>query len=227
MTHVLIADSDSSFRESLCGSLAKEGYEVEGVEEGKAALVAIKRGDLDFIIGEVNLPGVDGLGLLQMAHDLSPRTLVILVAAQPSLETAVGAIRHGAQDYLIKPVSTKEVVNRIFHLMEHRHYSEEIQFSRRRSNHTFAFNGIIGKSKVLERVLDVVRKVAPTQATILISGDSGTGKELVARAVHSSSDRRDKLFLPVKCGALPDTLLESLLFGHIRGSFTGAFANQE
>lgn len=227
MVHVLIADPDSSFRESLCGSLAKEGYEVEGVGEGKAALDAIKRGDLDLIIGDVNLPGVGCLDLLQSAQDLSPRTMVILVAAHPSVETAVGAIRHGAHDYLVKPISAEEIVHRTLQLMERRHHSEEVQFLRRRVNRTIPFNGIIGKSRALERILNVVKKVAMTQATILISGDSGTGKELIARAIHSSSDRQDKLFLPVNCGALPDTLLESLLFGHLRGSFTGAFANQE
>lgn len=227
MRRILIADPDLSFRESLCETLGQEGCEVEGVGEGEAALEAIKRGDLDFILAEVDLPGLSGLDLLQQAQGLSPQTLVLLITARPSLETAVGAIRQGAQDYLLKPVSTKEVVDRILQLMECRHHAEEVQFLRRRMGHAFDFNGIIGKSKALERVLDVVKKVAPTEATILISGDSGTGKELIARAIHSNSDRNDNLFLPVNCGALPDTLLESLLFGHMKGSFTGAFANQE
>jgi len=228
MSRILIADSDTSFCESLCESLRKEGHEIEGVDDGKAALEAVTKGDWDLLLCEVNLPGAEGLELLQRAQDLSPRTLVLVVSSNPSLETAIEAIiRYGAQDYLIKPISTKEVADRILQLIERRYHAEEVQFLRRRIPRTYDFAGIIGKSKALEKVLAVVKKVAPTQATILISGDSGTGKELIALAIHSNSDRKDKLFLPVNCGALPDTLLESLLFGHMKGSFTGAFANQE
>jgi DNA-binding NtrC family response regulator len=227
MPRVLIVDPDSSFRESLFESLRKEGQEVEGIEDGGTALEAIAKGDWDLLLCEVDLPGAKGLELLHRTQDLSPRTLILVVSSSPSLETAVEAIRYGAQDYLLKPISTKEVVDRILQLIEHRYHAEEVQFLRRRIPRTYDFVGIIGKSKALERVLNVVKKVAPTQATILISGDSGTGKELIARAIHSNSDRKDKLFLPVNCGALPDTLLESLLFGHMKGAFTGAFANQE
>ena len=227
MPRILIADPDSSFCESLSESLRKEGHEVEGVEDGGVALEAVTNGDWDLLLCEVDLPGAKGLELLQRAQDLSPRTLVLVVSSSPSLETAVEAIRYGAQDYLLKPISTKDVVDRILQLIERRYHAEEVQFLRRRIPRTYDFVGIIGKSKALEKVLNVVKKVAPTQATILISGDSGTGKELVARAIHGNSDRKDKLFLPVNCGALPDTLLESLLFGHMKGSFTGAFANQE
>jgi DNA-binding NtrC family response regulator len=227
MPRILIADPDSSFCESLCESLRKEGHEIEGVDDGKAALEAVTKGDWDLLLCEVDLPGANGLELLQRTQDLSPRTLVLVVSSSPSLETAVEAIRYGAQDYLLKPISTKEVVDRILQLIERRYHAEEVQFLRRRIPRTYDFAGIIGKSKALERVLTVVKKVASTQATILISGDSGTGKELIARAIHSNSDRKDKLFLPVNCGALPDALLESLLFGHMKGSFTGAFANQE
>ncbi len=227
MPRILIADPDSSFCESISESLRKEGHEVEGVEDGGAALEAVTNGDWDFLLCEVDLPGAKGLELLQRTQDLSPRTLILVVSSSPSLETAVEAIRYGAQDYLLNPISTKEVVDRILQLIERRYHAEEVQFLRRRVPRTYAFAGIIGKSKALERVLNVVKKVAPTQATILISGDSGTGKELIARAIHSNSDRKDKLFLPVNCGALPDALLESLLFGHMKGSFTGAYANQE
>jgi len=227
MAHILIADPDSSFREQLCETLGNNGYEVEGVEEGQGVIEALKNHDLDLILSEVDLPSLNGLGLLQQAQNLSPRTMVILISSKPSLESAVMAIRQGAQDYLIKPISTKEVADRILQLLKRRPQAEEVQFLRRRGAEEHEFSGIIGKSKVLENVLNMVRKVAPTQATILISGESGTGKELVARAIHVHSDRKDELFLPVNCGALPDTLLESLLFGHMKGSFTGAFANQE
>jgi len=227
MAHILIVDPDSSFREHICETLGKNGYDVEGVEEGGAALEALKKYDWDLILSEVDLPSVSGLDFLQQVRDLSPRTLVLLIASRPSVESAVAAIRQGAQDYLLKPISTKEVVDRILRLMERRHQAEEVQILRRSAVEEYAFGGIIGRSKALTRILEVVEKVAPTQATILISGDSGTGKELIARALHVHSDRKDGLFLPVNCAALPDTLLESLLFGHMKGSFTGAYANQE
>ena len=200
---------------------------MEEASEGRIALDAVERGDLDILVTENGLPGLQGDGLLEKAKDLSPRTLLLVVSSQPSLEGAVAALRLGAQDYLPKPVSVEEVFRRVLQLIEKREHAEEVQSLRRRAPRSFEFPGIIGKSKALQRVLEVVRKVAPTQATILISGDSGTGKELIARAIHDNSDRKNKLFLPVNCGALPDTLLESLLFGHMKGSFTGAFANQE
>ncbi|NIO12119.1 MAG: response regulator [Deltaproteobacteria bacterium] len=227
MPRILIADPDSSFRESLCESLQKEGHEVEVAGDGKSAVEFLSQGDWDLLLCEADLPSTHGVQLLKQIQDVSPRTLVIMVAHSPSLETAVEAIHHGVQDYLLKPVPIKQVTDRILQLIERRYHAEEVQFLRRRVPQTYEFPGIIGKSKALEKVLAVVKKVAPTQATILISGDSGTGKELIARAIHSNSDRKDKLFLPVNCGALPDTLLESLLFGHMKGSFTGAFANQE
>ncbi len=227
MTRILIADADSSFRQKLCELLNKDGCEVEGVGEGRAVLEALEKGDLDLILREVDLSGVTPLDLLQNIRDLSPRTLVILIAARPSLETAVDAIRQGALDYLLKPISTDEVAGRILQLLERRDHAEEVQSLRRRAVREYAFRGIIGKSKALTKILDVVEKVALTQATILISGDSGTGKEVIATAIHNHSDRKNGLFLPVNCGALPETLLESLLFGHMKGSFTGAYANQE
>ncbi len=227
MARILIADPDSPFRENLGDSLRKEGHEIEEVGEGQAALEAIQRGDLDLLLSEVDLPGVAGADLLQRTQDLSPRTLLLVISSRPTLEAAITAIRHGAQDYLPKPISVKETSNRILQLIERRNLAEEVQFLRRRLPRNYEFPGIIGKSKALKKVLGIITKVAPTQATILISGDSGTGKELIARAIHNNSDRKDKLFLPVNCGALPDTLLESLLFGHMKGSFTGAFANHE
>lgn len=227
MPRILIADSDPSFSEALIHLLGKEGFEVEKAHEGSAVQEAIRGGDLDLALLEVDLPQSNCLDLLRYARELSPRTLVVLVASQPSIETAVAAIRHGVQDYFLKPVQAEEVVNRLAQLIELRNQAEEVQFLRRRVHRDYEFREIIGKSRALGDVLEIVKKVAPTQTTVLITGDSGTGKELIARAIHAHSDRKDKLFLPVNCGALPETLLESLLFGHLKGSFTGAFANQE
>lgn len=227
MARVLIADNDDSLCESLRHLLAKEGYVVEFAKDGPAAMEALKGADPDVVLSEVDLNGVSGIELLKQAQELSPRTLWLLMATRGSIETAIEAIRHGAQDYFLKPVSVKEVADRVIHLIDLRRRAEEVQFLRRRMPRDYDFSGIIGKSKSLREVLEMVKKVAPTQTTVLISGDSGTGKELIACAIHAHSDRKDKLFLPVNCGALPETLLESLLFGHMKGSFTGAFANQE
>ena len=212
---------------SLSRLFLREGCEVEWVGNGARAMEALKRDNIDVVLSEVELSGVSGLELLKQVQELSPRTLGILMAGRGTLESAVEAIRHGAQDYFLKPVVGEEVVERVMHLVGIRDRSEEVQFLRRRVVRDYYFREIIGKSRVLRGVLEMVKKVAPTQTTVLISGESGTGKELIARAIHVHSDRRDKLFLPVNCGALPETLLESLLFGHMKGSFTGAFANQE
>lgn len=227
MGRIVIADSDSSLRQVLGDALRQKGHEVVEAADGGTALEALQRGNLDILVIETGLSGAGKNSLLEQVKDLSPRTLVLVVSSQPSLEGAVSALRLGAQDFLLKPISVDKVLRRVQELLDQRERAEEAQVLRRRAVRSYEFPGIIGKSKALQRVLEMVRKVAPTQATILISGDSGTGKELIARAIHDNSDRRNKLFLPVNCGALPDTLLESLLFGHMKGSFTGAFANQE
>ena len=224
---ILIVDPDVSFREGLCDAFGREGYEIQGMEESGSALEVLKSDDLDLLLSESNLPGGGVLDFIQQARDYSPRTLILLLASKPSIDIAVGALHQGVCDYLIKPISNKEIIGRVQQVLERRQQAESVQYLRRRRVTDYDFSGIIGKSKVLGRVLEVVKKVAPTQATVLISGESGTGKELVARAIHDYSNRKENLFLPVNCGALPDTLLESLLFGHIKGSFTGAFANQE
>ncbi|MBI3001107.1 MAG: sigma-54-dependent Fis family transcriptional regulator [Deltaproteobacteria bacterium] len=227
MPRILIADNDGSFSEALLALLSKEGFEMQKAQDPPAILEALQGRDIDLALLEVDLRQGAYLELLRQAQELSPRTLVVLIASQPSVETAIAAIRHGAQDYFLKPVPPEEVANRIIQLIELRHQAEEVQFLRRRVHRDYEFLDVIGKSKSLKDLLGIVTKVAPTQTTVLISGESGTGKELIARAIHAHSDRKDKLFLPVNCGALPETLLESLLFGHLKGSFTGAFANQE
>ena len=227
MPRVLIADTNEEFCEHLRKRLVEQGYEVAWVQDSGAACDFLRHNDLDLILSAVDLPGIGGLDLLRQALELSPRTLRILIGDRSSFETAIEALRQGIHDYLLKPIPAPRVAERVTHLLQHRHQAEEIQSLRRRAHRDYEFGAIIGKSKVLKDVLEVVKKVAPTQATVLVSGESGTGKELIARAIHAHSDRKDKLFLPVNCGALPETLLESLLFGHMKGSFTGAYANQE
>jgi DNA-binding NtrC family response regulator len=227
MTNVLIADADQPFTDALTRLLTHKGYKVQSVSEASSALEALQKEEFDLVMTAVDLNGTSGLKILQSLQKLSPRTLALLVASEGSLESAISGIRLGIQDYLLKPVHPEEVVDRIACLIAMRSQAEEIQWLRRKGNEDSEFSGIIGKSKTLMNVLETAKKVAATQTTVLITGDSGTGKELIALAIHGHSDRRDKVFLPVNCGALPETLLESLLFGHKKGSFTGAFADQE
>ncbi len=186
MAHILIADPDLSFREQLCETLGNNGYEVDGVEEGQAVLEALKNRDLDLILSEVNLPSLNGLGLLQQAQNLSPRTMVILISSKPSLESAVMAIRQGAQDYLIKPISTKEVADRILQLLKRRPQAEEVQFLRRRGAEEHEFSGIIGLSgkAVGSVVLSLSTSVATTAtATMLMMSDDEITNDDIVDAV--------------------------------------------
>ena len=227
MINVLIADADQPFTDALSRLLTRKGYKVQAVSEASSALEALQKEEFDLVMTAVDLNGTSGLKILQNLQKLSPRTLALLVASEGSLESAISGIRLGIQDYLLKPVQPEQVVDRIDSLIAKRSRSEEIQWLRRKSNEDPEFSGIIGKSRTLMKVLETAKKVAATQTTVLITGESGTGKELIALALHGHSDRRDRIFLPVNCGALPETLLESLLFGHKKGSFTGAFADQE
>lgn len=227
MFRILVADKDPSLCESLRQLLAKGGCELEYAGNGPAAMEQLQKGDFDLVLSEADLDGVSGLEVLRHLREFSPRTLEVLIAGPGSLETAVEAFRLGVQDYLMRPVRPQDVADQLLRLLELRHQAEELQHLRRRVVKDHDFGNIVGKSKSLKDLLEMVKKVAPTQATVLISGGSGTGKELIAHAIHAHSDRSDKFFLPVNCGALPETLLESLLFGHMKGSFTGAFANQE
>lgn len=224
---VLVVSTDGSLRESLGELLPRKEFEVQWQGDGAAAAEALKSGNIDVILCDLDLPGTGGLELLRHARELSPRTLAFAVGSSASPEGVLEAMRLGVLDYRTKPVSACAVSQAIVDLIAHRQHAEEIQYLRRRVTREPDFSGIIGRSKALRDVLEVVKKVAPTAATVLITGASGSGKELIARAIHAHSDRSDKLFLPVNCGALPETLLESLLFGHMKGSFTGAFANQE
>ena len=227
MTNVLIADADKPFADALSELLTSRGYKVQSVSEASTALEALRKEEFDLVMTAVDLNGTSGLEILQRVQELSPRTFALLVASEGSLETAISGIRLGIQDYLLKPVNPEDVVHKIACLIATRSQAEEIQWLRRKGIADPEFTGIIGKSSALMNVLETAKKVAVTQTTVLITGESGTGKELIALAIHAHSDRREKVFLPVNCGALPETLLESLLFGHKKGSFTGAFADQE
>lgn len=224
---ILVAEDEAAVRESLAEVLREEGYDVVAVADGTAALAALEQRDFDLVLSDIRMPGADGLAVLQRTREISPQSLVLLMTAHATVETAVEAIRRGAQDYLLKPILFDDLLHKIEHLLTHRQIAWENQMLRSQVERQWDFESLVGRSAAMREVMELVRRVAPTPSTVLITGESGVGKEVVARAIHHFSEYRDRIFLPVNCGAIPETLLESQLFGHMRGSFTGAIANQE
>ncbi len=224
---VLVAEDQESARTSLCELLREEGYQVYEAADGPSAIKSISELDLDLVLSDLKLPGEDGLAVLKQVREISPQTLVILMTAYASVDTAVESMRLGAQDYFIKPLIFEEVRRKIRHLVEHKRIAWEIQVLRRQINNQFLATQPVGRSQVMQEILTLVEKVAPTPATVLITGESGVGKEVVARSIHLQSPRKDNVFLAVNCSAIPENLLESQLFGYVKGAFTGATCSQE
>jgi two-component system response regulator PilR (NtrC family) len=211
----------------LAELLRGEGYEVHEAADGKVAMALVNQLDLDVVLTDLTMPGADGIAVLRHIRDVSPQTLVIIMTAHASVETAVQAIRLGAQDYLLKPLIFEEVLRKVQLLMAHRKLAWENQLLRREVDSHFSPDQPLGRSPAMHEILAMIKKVAPTPTTVLITGESGVGKEVIARTIHASSFSKDNVFLPVNCSAIPENLLESQLFGHVKGSFTGAIATQE
>ncbi len=226
---VLVIDDESGILDTLRILLKKEGFEVTTAQGGKAGLEAITSGTHDIILTDVRMPQVTGLDILQAARDQDPMTPVILMTAQASLQTAIGAVNAGAFYYIQKPFANDELVAILRRAgdyravkVENKHLKTEI---RRREGDEFTRP--IGKSRRFMEMLRLAEQVAPTDSTVLIQGESGTGKEVIAKHIHSLSNRADGPFLSINCGALPENLLESELFGHVKGSFTGAVRDKQ
>jgi DNA-binding NtrC family response regulator len=225
---ILLADDENTSRETLAEVLREEGYEIDTAADGLEALAALGDKTYDVVITDLRMPGADGLAVLRRVREIAPQTLVLLITAYASVETAVEALRRGAHDYILKPLILEDVLGKIGRLFEHRQLAWESQMLRQELAARYDFEQmIIGQSQAMREILGLIRKVAPTNSNVLITGESGVGKEVVARAIHHYSHFHDKLFLPVNCGAIPSELLESHLFGHSKGSFTGAVAAQE
>jgi two-component system response regulator PilR (NtrC family) len=219
---ILVADDERSLRELLAIVLRREGYEVQLAESGQAALAALKRGPLDLLISDIKMPDMSGVEVLRAAKATDASLPAIMMTAFASTETAVEAMRLGACDYLIKPFDVDELKLKVREKLDARQLRQENVLLKRALHKSHVFAGIIGRSDSMLAVFDLVESVAKTTSTVLVTGESGTGKELIARAVHFHSLRRDRPFVALNCGALPETLLESELFGHMRGAFTGA-----
>jgi two-component system response regulator PilR (NtrC family) len=224
---ILVADDEAGVRESLAEVLRDAGYAVETAVNGRAALEAIDGRDFAVAITDLQMPEVDGLAVLRKLSEVAPQTVPLVMTAHGSVESAVEALRAGAADYILKPVLFDDVLAKVRRVLEHRQLAWQTQMLRREVERHFDFDHLVGKSPAMQDVFHLARKVAPTQTTVLITGESGTGKEVVARAVHYYSQAASKVFLPVNCAAIPESLLESQLFGHVRGAFTDAVTAQD
>jgi len=224
---ILVVEDQDSARESLAELLRGEGYEVHEASDGTIAKDLINKLDLDVILTDLMMPGADGIEVLKHARNVSPQSLIMLMTAHASVDTAVEALRLGAQDYLLKPLIFDDVLRKIERLISHRKLAWENQILRRAIDVHFGHDQPLGRSAAMQEIAKMIKKVAPTPTTVLISGESGVGKEVVARTIHNASPAKENVFLPVNCSAIPDNLLESQLFGHMKGSFTGAVSSQE
>lgn len=221
-TKVLVVDDESIVRESLRDWLSSAGYKVEIAESGEKALLIIEKKKIKIMLADLVMPGIDGIELMKKAREIVPSISTVIITAHGTIQTAITAIREGAYDYIEKPFCPEKVEHLIENLAEHHNLIEENIALRRKIKDRFHFEGIIAKSPKMFKIIELIKTVAPTSATVLITGETGTGKEVAARAIHHQSQRRNKSFIATSCAALPESLLESELFGHEKGSFTGA-----
>ncbi len=219
---LLIVDDEDIVRESLCDWLSSIGYKVLTAKCGEEALRIIKQKKVKIMIADLIMPGMNGIELMKKARTIIPTISTVIITAHGTIQTAIAAIREGAYDYIEKPFCPEKVELLIRNMVEHHKLLEENITLRRKIEDRDSFEGIIAKSPKMIKIFELIKTVAPTSATVLITGDSGTGKEIVARAIHRQSQRRNQPFIVTSCAALPETLLESELFGYEKGSFTGA-----
>src|SRR5271155_4802739 len=219
---ILIIDDEASIRESLETLLTLEGYNVETATEGESGLDQIDRASYDLVLLDLALPGKNGLEVLHLIRERHPDLPVIMITAFGTVDNVVEAIRTGAQNFVQKPWDNEKLLADIRSAIARYHAEEENIQLKRALKQRYNFENIVGKSDAMLRIFDLVAQVAPSRSTILIQGESGTGKELIAKALHANSPRRDKPFVPVNTGAMPSDLLESTLFGHVKGAFTSA-----
>lgn len=223
---ILVADDDAVARELLADALRQEGYAVEAFSSGEEVIARGREGRVDLVLTDIRMGAVDGLTVLREFKRMSPDTEVVVLTAFGSLEGAIEAIKQGAYDYLAKPFKKEEIKLVVHRSLDHCHLVQENARFREelkgKGKGTDEWSPLVGSSTAMLEVYKLVARVAESKSTVLLQGESGTGKELIARAIHANGPRRDKSFIPVNCGALPDTLLESEMFGYERGAFTGA-----
>jgi two-component system, NtrC family, response regulator PilR len=224
---ILVVDDERSMREMLQIVLRRDGYDVVLAENGKNAVKQLQEAPFDLLLSDIRMPDVSGVDVLRTAKEINHDLVAFMMTAFASTDTAVEAMRLGAVDYFVKPFSMDELRLKVRQHLEARRLKQENVLLKRALNSRYEFSNILGRSESMQQVFATIERVAATNSTVLIGGESGTGKELVARAVHFNSLRRDRPFVALNCGAVPETLLESELFGHVRGAFTGAHANKK
>jgi DNA-binding NtrC family response regulator len=224
---IVVVDDDESLRRVVQFQLEQAGYDVIAETGGVQALQALQHSPRDLVITDLRMPGLSGLELLRKIRTDFPEVSVIIVTAFGTVETAVDAMKAGAYDYITKPVNPEELKLTVERALNHQHLLEEVRTLRSNLDQKYGFENIIGRSGALLYVLDLAARAAQTSTTVLIRGETGTGKELVAKAIHFNSPRKDKPFVTINCSAIPHDLLESELFGHLRGAFTGAAAHKK
>ncbi len=224
---ILVVDDERSHRQMIEAVLSAEGYEIAQADNGQAAIDAVEEKFYDLVIMDIRMPELGGIEALKKIKTISPGIPIILMTAYASVGTAVDALKSGASDYLTKPLDIEELKILVAKTMRFHQLEEENIYLKERLNDRFDFSSIIGRSPAMNKLFETMALVAPSEATVIIVGESGTGKELIANAIHQNSPRKDRPFIKVNCAALPETLLESELFGHEKGSFTGAIARKQ
>ena len=225
--HILVVDDEVSMRELLDVLLTKQGYQVSEAKNGKQALKMIQKNNYDLILSDIRLGDITGLEVLMEAKQKNPDTVVIMISAYSTTEIAVKAMNGGAYDFIPKPFDNIELKQTIQKALELKTLEQEKETTSTELKKNIHFDRIIGKSPGMQAIYKKIEQVSPTKTNVLITGESGTGKELIARAIHENSDRADKSFVVVNCGGIPDTLIESEFFGHVKGSFTGAISTKQ
>lgn len=225
-SQILLIDDEADSCKALSVLLSQAGYHVQSCQSGETALRLMKHQSFELIISDLLLPGVSGIDILKQVKEKSPETCVILITGNASAETAVEAMKEGALDYITKPFNFERLKLQVAKAMEKSRLVMENQYLRQQLHGRYRFDNIIGTSQAMQKVFTRMEKVTGTDSTILVLGASGTGKELVAKAIHYNSARKDKPFIAINCGAIPADLLESELFGHVKGAFTSAIADK-
>jgi two-component system response regulator HydG len=226
-TKILVVDDEAPHRQMLDAVLSVEGYEIHHAGDGQEAISLVEERFYDLILMDIRMSKVGGIEALKKIKKISPGIPIIIMTAYASVNTAVDALKSGAYDYLTKPLDIEELKILVEKALHHRKLEQENVYLKERLGDRFDFSSIIGRSPAMQDLFETIALVAPSEATVLIAGESGTGKELIANAIHHNSPRKDRAFIKVNCAALPETLLESELFGHEKGAFTGALARKQ